>query len=107
MLRGVLFFFAVSSGTMVNSLTVTKGSKPPSSKAPDPNDPTVVRGWRVDGYCGIGRTPIKAEKLLGVEVAPNNELYNANDFKKYYGACSEVRWRIRIGLAAHGYGLGG
>ena len=85
MLRSLFFFFAVSSGSKVNSLTVKRGSKPPSSKDPDPNNPTVVRGWRVDGYLGLGRTPIKAEKALGVEVAPNNDLWEANDLKKYYG----------------------
>ena len=109
MLRAVLFFFAVSSGSIVNSLTVKGGSKPPSAKA-DPNNPIVEKGWRVDGYCGIGRTPTKAERVLDVEVAPNNDLYYANDFKKYYGACPEVRGRVRVGLAAglrmKGYGLG-
>ena len=100
MLRAVLFFFAVSSGSFVNSLAVKSGSKPPSAKAPDPNDPTVVKGWRVDGYCGIGRTPKRAEKVLDVKVEPTNDLYNANDFKKYYGACPEDRGRVRVGLAA-------
>jgi len=102
MLRSLFFFFAVSSGSMVNSLTVKRGSKPPSSKDPDPDNPTVVRGWRVDGYLGLGSTPIKAERALGVEVAPNNDLWETNDFKKYYGACPEVRGRARglCGLAA-------
>ena len=96
MLRSLFFFFAVSSGSKVNSLTVKRGSKPPSSKDPDPNNTTVVRGWRVDGYLGLGRTPIKAEKALGVDVAPNNDLWEANDLKKYYGACPEVRGRARV-----------
>ena len=97
MLRAVLFFFAVSSGSIVNSLTVKGGSKPPRAKDPDPNNPIVEEGWRVDGYCGIGRTPNKAEKKLDVTVAPNNVLYNDNDFKKYYGACPEVRGRLGLG----------
>ena len=97
MLRAVLFFFAVSSGSIVNSLTVKGGSKPPRAKDPDPNNPIVEEGWRVDGYCGIGRTPNKAEKKLDVTVAPNNVLYNDNDFKNYYGACPEVRGRLGLG----------
>ena len=99
MLRAVLFFFAVSSGSIVNSLTVKGGSKPPRAKAPepDPNNPIVEEGWRVDGYCGIGRTPNKAEKKLDVTIAPNNVLYNDNDFKNYYGACPEVRGRLGLG----------
>ena len=81
MLRCVLLF-AVSSGNMVNSVTV----KAPGSNTPKPNDPIVVRGWRSDGYQKMDRTPKKAEKTLGKEVAPNDDLFNTNDYQKYYGA---------------------
>merc|ERR1711935_369943 len=80
MLRCVLLF-AVSSGNMVNSVTV----KAPGSNTPKPNDPIVVRGWRSDGYQKMDRTPKKAEKTLGKEVAPNDDLFNTNDYQKYYG----------------------
>ena len=81
MLRCVLLF-AVSSGSMVNSVTVKAGSN-----TPKPNDPIVVRGWRSDGFQKMDRTPKKAEKTLGKEVAPNDNLFNTNDWQKYYGAC--------------------
>ena len=75
---------------MVNSVTVKAGSNTPKL-----NDPLVVRGWRADGILGMARTPEKAEKALGVKVAPNNDLYNANDFQKYNGAFPRVRARAR------------
>merc|ERR1711935_357108 len=50
-----------------------------------PNDPVVVRGWRSDGFQKMDRTPKKAEKTLGKEVAPNDDLFNTNDWRKYYG----------------------
>ena len=80
MLRCVLLF-AVSSGSVVNSVTVKAGSN-----TPKPNDPIVVRGWRSDGFQKMDRTPKKAEKTLGKEVAPNDDLFNTNDWQKYYGA---------------------
>jgi len=79
MLRCVLLF-AVSSGSVVNSVTVKAGSN-----TPKPNDPVVVRGWRSDGFQKMDRTPKKAEKTLGKEVAPNDDLFNTNDYQKYYG----------------------
>eukprot|EP00320_Phaeocystis_rex_P014425 CAMPEP_0119078154 /NCGR_PEP_ID=MMETSP1178-20130426/98713_1 /TAXON_ID=33656 /ORGANISM="unid sp, Strain CCMP2000" /LENGTH=186 /DNA_ID=CAMNT_0007060579 /DNA_START=76 /DNA_END=636 /DNA_ORIENTATION=- len=65
---------------LVNSVTVKAGSNPPK-----PDDPIVVHGWRADGYVGLDRTPEKAENALGVKVARNDDLFNANDFQKYYG----------------------
>jgi len=85
MLRCVLLF-AVSSHSVVNSVTVKAGSNTPKL-----NDPLVVRGWRADGILGMARTPEKAEKALGVKVAPNNDLYNANDFQKYNGRSFVVK----------------
>ena len=78
MLRCVLLF-AVSSHSVVSSVTVKAGSN-----TPKPNDPVVVRGWRADGFVGMARTPEKAEKALGVKVAPNDDLSNTNDYQKYY-----------------------
>ena len=96
MLRCVLLF-AVSSGSMVNSVTVKAGSN-----TPKPNDPIVVRGWRSDGFQKMDRTPKKAEKTLGKEVAPNDDLFNTNDWQKYYGACPR-----ELGLGLGCLGLGG
>ena len=88
MLRCVLLF-AVSSGSVVNSVTVKAGSN-----TPKPNDPVVVRGRRSDGFLKMDRTPKKAEKTLGKEVAPNDDLFNTNDYQKYYGASPRVRVRV-------------
>jgi len=71
---------------MVNSVTVKAGSNTPKL-----NDPLVVRGWRADGIIGMARTPEKAEKALGVKIAPNNDLYTANDFQKYNGRSFAVK----------------
>ena len=84
MLRCVLLF-AVSSGSVVNSVTVKAGSN-----TPKPNDPVVVRGWRSDGFQKMDRTPKKAEKTLGKEVAPNDDLFNTNDLLRCLLRCSEV-----------------
>ena len=99
MLRCVLLF-AVSSHSVVSSVTVKAGSN-----TPKPNDPVVVRGWRADGFVGMARTPEKAEETLGVKVAPDDDLFNANDWQKYYGTVPILGLGPGSGLAS-GQGQG-
>ena len=100
MLRCVLLF-AVSSHSVVNSVTAKAGSNTPKL-----NDPLVVRGWRADGILGMARTPEKAEKALGVKIAPNNDLYTANDLQKYNGAFPRVRARVSVRVRGLSQGWG-